>query len=100
MSAKVLTEKLGDKLDQYDWEDGMEDALQDLSELQLAGVMYNSMLENATSEMGARMSAMDNSTRNASDMLVKLTLLYNRGRQAAITTELNEIISGASALEG
>mmetsp|Transcript_3006 Transcript_3006/g.10849 ORF Transcript_3006/g.10849 Transcript_3006/m.10849 type:complete len:334 (+) Transcript_3006:71-1072(+) len=100
MSTKVLTESLRDKFDQYEWEDGMEDALQDLSELQLAGVMYNSMLENATSEMGARMSAMDNSTRNATDMLGKLTLLYNRGRQAAITTELIEIISGASALEG
>jgi ATP synthase F1 gamma subunit len=57
------------------------------------------MLENACSEMGAHMSAMDNSAKNASDMLDRLTLSYNRSRQAQITTELIEIISGAAALE-
>ncbi|KAG8379294.1 hypothetical protein BUALT_Bualt07G0073500 [Buddleja alternifolia] len=63
-------------------------------------VMFNAVLENACSEQGARMSAMDSSSRNAGDMLDRLTLTYNRTRQATITTELIEIISGASALEG
>ncbi|MBA0563525.1 hypothetical protein Golob_008500, partial [Gossypium lobatum] len=63
-------------------------------------VMFNAVLENACSEQGARMSAMDSSSRNAGDMLDRLTLTYNRTRQASITTELIEIISGASALEG
>ena len=58
------------------------------------------MLENSASELGSRMSAMDSSTKNANEMLSKLTLTYNRSRQAAITTELIEIISGAAALEG
>ena len=60
--------------------------------------IFNGLLENAASEQGARMTAMDNATRNAGDMIDKLTLLYNRQRQAAITTELIEIISGAEAL--
>ena len=60
---------------------------------------YNAMLENNTSELGSRMQSMENSSKNASEMLNKLTLLYNRTRQAAITTELIEIISGASSLE-
>ncbi|CAI9785713.1 unnamed protein product [Fraxinus pennsylvanica] len=62
--------------------------------------MDRNILENACSEQGARMSAMDSSSRNAGDMLDRLTLTYNRTRQASITTELIEIISGASALEG
>lgn len=74
--------------------------MQDLAELGFAAVLYNGMCENAASEMGARMSAMDNSTRNAKEMLGKLSLQFNRSRQAAITTELIEIISGAAALEG
>eukprot|EP00959_Pyramimonas_sp_CCMP1952_P435911 9128007-Pyramimonas_sp.AAC.1 len=67
---------------------------------QEARVLYNGMLENSASELGSRMSAMDSSTKNANEMLSKLTLTYNRSRQAAITTELIEIISGAAALEG
>jgi len=57
------------------------------------------LAENNTSELGSRMQSMESSSKNASEMLSKLTLLYNRTRQAAITTELIEIISGASALE-
>ena len=76
------------------------EVLQNLAEFQFASVLYNAMLENATSEMGARMSAMDSSTRNAGEVLDRLTLSYNRSRQASITTELIEIISGAAALEG
>jgi len=61
--------------------------------------IFRALLENAASEQGARMSAMDNATRNAGDMIDKLTLTYNRTRQAKITTELIEIISGAEALQ-
>jgi F-type H+-transporting ATPase subunit gamma len=68
--------------------------------VQLASVLYVGLLENQASELGSRMSAMDSSTKNANEMLNKLTLTYNRSRQAAITTELIEIISGAAALEG
>lgn len=61
---------------------------------------FRALLESVASEHGARMTAMDNATRNASDMIEKLTLQYNRARQAAITTELMEIIGGAEALKG
>ncbi|XWS60443.1 hypothetical protein CRYUN_Cryun07bG0036900 [Craigia yunnanensis] len=92
--------KLGD-LDSYEIEGGETkgEILQNLSEFQFSCVMFNAVLENACSEQGARMSAMDSSSRNAGDMLDRLTLTYNRTRQASITTELIEIISGASALE-
>ena len=60
--------------------------------------IFTALLENAASEQGARMSAMDNATRNAGDMIKKQTLIYNRTRQAQITKELIEIISGAEAL--
>ncbi len=60
--------------------------------------IFRALLENAASEQGSRMTAMDNATRNAGDMINKLTVLYNRTRQAAITTELIEIIAGAEAL--
>ncbi|KDP31346.1 hypothetical protein JCGZ_11722 [Jatropha curcas] len=92
---------LGD-LDSYEIEGGETkgEILQNLTEFQFSCVMFNAVLENACSEQGARMSAMDSSSRNAGDMLDRLTLTYNRTRQASITTELIEIISGASALEG
>jgi F-type H+-transporting ATPase subunit gamma len=60
--------------------------------------IFRALLENAASEQGARMSAMDNATRNAGDMIRKQTMQYNRSRQAMITKELIEIISGAEAL--
>ena len=60
--------------------------------------LFRAMLENAASEQGSRMNAMDNATRNAGDMINRLSIQYNRTRQAAITTELVEIISGAEAL--
>ncbi|XP_078155089.1 gamma subunit of Mt ATP synthase [Carex rostrata] len=93
--------KLGE-LDQYEIEGGdtKSEILQNLAEFQFSCVMFNAVLENACSELGARMSAMDSSSRNAGDMLDRLTLTYNRTRQASITTELIEIISGASALTG
>lgn len=87
--------------DEYEFDSDMDSAqvLVDLFEFQLATQIFNALLENATSEQAARMSAMDNASRNASDMLQTLTLSYNRQRQAAITQELSEITSGAAALE-
>lgn len=87
--------------DEYEFDSDMDSAqvLVDLFEFQLATQIFNALLENATSEQAARMSAMDSASRNASDMLQSLTLSYNRQRQAAITQELSEITSGAAALE-
>ncbi|XP_020257580.1 ATP synthase subunit gamma, mitochondrial-like [Asparagus officinalis] len=91
--------RLGD-LDLYEIEgaETKSEVLQNLTEFQFSCTMFNAVLENACSELGARMSAMDNASRNAGEMLDRLTLTYNRTRQAAITTELSEIISGAAAL--
>lgn len=75
------------------------EVLLNLYEYTLATQIYHSMLDNATAEQSSRMSAMENASKNASEMIDKLTLQYNRARQARITTELIEIISGASALE-
>lgn len=101
LEREIAAGSLG-QFDQYEVEgaETQSEVLQNLSEFQFASLFYNASLENACSEQGARMSAMDNSTRNASDMLDRLTLSYNRSRQATITTELIEIISGAAALEG
>jgi F-type H+-transporting ATPase subunit gamma len=72
--------------------------LEELLPRNIAVQIFRALLENAASEQGARMSAMDNATRNAGDMINKLTMSYNRQRQAQITKELIEIISGAEAL--
>lgn len=85
-------------MDVYDYEPGEEAILSKLLPLNIAVQVYHGMLENMASEQGARMTAMDNATRNAGEMIKDLTLVYNRTRQAAITTELTEIISGAEAL--
>ena len=82
----------------YDYEPSEEAVLADLLPRGVATQMFAALLENAASEQGARMSAMDNATRNAGDMIDKLTIEYNRSRQAKITNELIEIISGAEAL--
>jgi F-type H+-transporting ATPase subunit gamma len=82
----------------YDYEPGEEEILADLLPRGVATQVFAALLENGASEQGARMSAMDNATRNAGDMINKLTTQYNRSRQAAITKELIEIISGAEAL--
>ena len=82
----------------YDYEPDEGEVLAKLLPQNIGVQIYRGMLESAASEQGARMSAMDNATRNAGDMIGKLTLKYNRSRQAAITTELIEIISGAEAL--
>ncbi|MSU89651.1 F0F1 ATP synthase subunit gamma [Rhodobacteraceae bacterium 2CG4] len=82
----------------YDYEPDEEAILADLLPRSIATQIFTALLENAASEQGARMSAMDNATRNAGDMIDRLTIQYNRSRQAAITNELIEIISGAEAL--
>jgi F-type H+-transporting ATPase subunit gamma len=82
----------------YEYEPGEEEILADLLPRALSTQVFTALLENGASEQGARMSAMDNATRNAGDMIDKLTIEYNRSRQAAITNELIEIISGAEAL--
>jgi F-type H+-transporting ATPase subunit gamma len=82
----------------YDYEPGEAEILADLLPRNLAVQIFKALLENGASEQGARMSAMDNATRNAGEMIKKQTLTYNRTRQAMITKELIEIISGAEAL--
>jgi F-type H+-transporting ATPase subunit gamma len=82
----------------YEYEPDEDEILAKLLPRNLAVQIYRSLLENAASEQGARMSAMDNATRNAGEMINKLTLVYNRTRQAVITKELIEIISGAEAV--
>ncbi|MET4700826.1 F-type H+-transporting ATPase subunit gamma [Constrictibacter sp. MBR-5] len=82
----------------YEFEPSQEEILSELLPRNLSVQIYRALLENSASEHGARMSAMDNATRNAGDMIKGLTLSYNRTRQAMITKELIEIISGAEAL--
>ncbi|MFW2587889.1 F0F1 ATP synthase subunit gamma [Sagittula sp. SSi028] len=82
----------------YDYEPDEEAILADLLPRGVATQIFSALLENAASEQGARMSAMDNATRNAGEMIDQLTIEYNRSRQAVITNELIEIISGAEAL--
>ncbi|MDO5704562.1 MAG: F0F1 ATP synthase subunit gamma [Paracoccus sp. (in: a-proteobacteria)] len=90
--------EVGGAAAQYDYEPGEEAILNDLLPRSVATQIFAALLENAASEQGARMTAMDNATRNAGDMIDRLTTEYNRSRQAAITKELIEIISGAEAL--
>jgi F-type H+-transporting ATPase subunit gamma len=82
----------------YEYEPSAEDILGDLIPRNISVQVFRALLENAAGEMGAKMTAMDNATRNAGDMIRKLTITYNRQRQAQITKELIEIISGAEAL--
>jgi F-type H+-transporting ATPase subunit gamma len=82
----------------YEYEPDEGEILTELLPLNITVQIFKALLENAASEQGARMSAMDNATRNAGDMINRLTMKYNRSRQAMITKELIEIISGAEAL--
>lgn len=84
----------------YLYEPGKAELLSHLVPLYIQIAIYNAALESIASEFGARMTAMENATRNAGEMIDKLTLQFNRARQAAITKELLEIISGAEALKG
>ena len=82
----------------YDYEPSEEAILADLLPRGVSTQIFSALLDNGASEQGARMSAMDNATRNAGEMIDKLTIEFNRSRQAVITNELIEIISGAEAL--
>ena len=82
----------------YEYEPGEDEILATLLPRNISVQIFRGLLENAASEQGARMSAMDNATRNAGEMIKKQTTIYNRSRQAMITKELIEIISGAEAL--
>ena len=84
--------------DQYEFEPDENEILEYLLPQNITTQLYKAFLENAASEQGSRMSAMDNATRNAGDLIDKLTINYNRSRQAVITSELIEIISGAESL--
>ena len=82
----------------YDYEPEEDELLASLLPRVISTQIYSALLESSAAELAARMTAMDNATRNAGDMIDRLTLVFNRTRQAAITNELIEIISGAEAL--
>jgi len=86
------------EMDNYEFEPDEDEILSNLLPKNISTQIFKAMLENSASEQGSRMSAMDNATRNAGEMVDKLTIEYNRSRQAAITKELIEIISGAESL--
>jgi F-type H+-transporting ATPase subunit gamma len=96
--AQVETGRVATTSTVYDYEPDEGEILADLLPRNVSVQVFRALLENAAGEMGAKMSAMDNATRNAGDVIDKLTLVYNRTRQAMITKELIEIISGAEAL--
>ena len=87
-----------DKNISYEFEPEEDEILEDLLPKNISTQIFKAFLENAASEQGSRMTAMDNATRNAGDLVDKLTINYNRSRQASITKELIEIISGAESL--
>ena len=87
-----------DNLLSYEFEPEEDEILEDLLPKNISTQVFKAFLENAASEQGSRMTAMDNATRNAGDLVDKLTINYNRSRQASITKELIEIISGAESL--
>ena len=82
----------------YEFEPDEDEILEDLLPKNISTQVFKAFLENSASEQGSRMTAMDSATRNAGDLVNKLTINYNRSRQAVITKELIEIISGAESL--
>jgi F-type H+-transporting ATPase subunit gamma len=84
----------------YNFDGHKEEIMKDLHEFRVASLFFSMNIENGTSEQSSRMQAMENSSKNAKEMLNTLSLQYNKARQAKITTELIEIISGVSALDG
>ena len=95
-NQKKKEEKTSDNF--YEFEPEENEILDDLLPRNISTQIFKAFLENAASEQGSRMTAMDSATRNAGDLVDKLTITYNRSRQAAITKELIEIISGAESL--
>ena len=92
------SDKTDEKTHSYEFEPDEDEILEDLLPKNISTQIFKALLENAASEQGSRMTAMDNATRNAGDLVDKLTINYNRSRQASITKELIEIISGAESL--
>ncbi len=95
---KTSENEQNSSVDNYEFEPEEDEILSNLLPKNISTQIFKAMLENSASEQGSRMSAMDNATRNAGEMVDKLTIEYNRSRQAAITKELIEIISGAESL--
>jgi len=95
---KVSATEVSSSQDNYEFEPEEDEILSNLLPKNISTQIFKAMLENSASEQGSRMSAMDSATRNAGDMVDTLTIKYNRSRQAAITKELIEIISGAESL--
>jgi F-type H+-transporting ATPase subunit gamma len=93
------TQSETESLSTYEFDSDKAEAMEDLYEYMLASQIYHSFMDSAASEQSSRMTAMENASQNANELIGKLTLKYNRARQARITTELIEIISGASALD-
>merc|ERR1711991_266087 len=87
-------------MEEYEFEGGLQDeeVMSDLYDFMICGATYGAIMENQAAELGMRMSSMENATKNCGEVLMGLRLMYNRQRQAAITTELTEIISGAESL--
>jgi F-type H+-transporting ATPase subunit gamma len=100
VAANERAPESGSPVAAFEYEPDEEEILAALLPRNIAVQLFRAFQENAASEQGSRMTAMDNATRNAGDMIKRLTIQYNRSRQAAITTELVEIISGAEALKG
>ena len=97
-AQKEQSDNNDEKLVSYEFEPDEDEILDDLLPKNISTQVFKALLENAASEQGSRMTAMDNATRNAGDLVDKLTINYNRSRQASITKELIEIISGAESL--
>jgi len=99
-SAELMTERLATFSEKYEFEDEFAESvwMQDMMHFCLATKIYASLLEAATAEVSARMQAMENATKNCGEMITKLTLQMNKARQAMITQELGEIVSGAAAV--
>ena len=97
-AEKKLSPEKKNETNFYEFEPDEDEILEDLLPKNISTQVFKAFLENAASEQGSRMTAMDNATRNAGDLVDKLTINYNRSRQASITKELIEIISGAESL--
>jgi F-type H+-transporting ATPase subunit gamma len=95
----VVQSETDESLATYEFDSDKAEAMEDLYEYMLASQVFHSFMDGAASEQSSRMTAMENASKNANEMIDTLTLRYNRARQARITTELIEIISGASALD-
>jgi F-type H+-transporting ATPase subunit gamma len=98
LPVEISNDMKGNKNTNFDFEPDEKEILNDLIPKSISTSIFSVLQENAASEQGSRMAAMDNATRNAGEMIDKLTIDYNRSRQATITNELIEIISGAEAL--